>query len=128
MTVVDSLDRLFDEAVLKHAQPLWPVLGDLSPETPTAKAVPFAWRYEDLRPYCERAARLVGTDLAERRVFMLVNPALKAPRSDGATGLPWDPVMILVDALRTLGPDSTAEQIRADILHLRRLGGNQRRL
>jgi gentisate 1,2-dioxygenase len=75
----DSLDELFDEAVVKHAQPLWPVLGNLSPETPTAKAVPYTWRYADLRPFCERAARLVGTDLAERRVFMLVNPALKAP-------------------------------------------------
>jgi gentisate 1,2-dioxygenase len=80
MTIAaDTLDELFEEAVVKHAQPLWPVLGNLSPETPTAKAVPYTWRYEELRPFCERAARLVGTDLAERRVFMLVNPALKAP-------------------------------------------------
>ncbi len=39
-------------------------------------------------------------------------------RSDGATGLPWDPIMIFVDALRALGPDATADQIRAYILHL----------
>ncbi len=84
MTIAaDTLHVLFDEAVVKHAQPLWPVLGNLSPEMPTAKAVPYTWRYEDLRPFCERAARLVGTDLAERRVFMLVNPALKAPYTTG---------------------------------------------
>ena len=39
-------------------------------------------------------------------------------RSDAATGLPWDPMMILVSALRKLGPDATAEQIRDHILHL----------
>jgi branched-chain amino acid transport system substrate-binding protein len=39
-------------------------------------------------------------------------------RSDGATGLPWDPIMILVDALRAVGPDATADQIRSHILHL----------
>jgi hypothetical protein len=32
---------------------------------------------------------------------------------DGVTGLSWDGVAIVVDALRTLGPDATAEQLRA---------------
>ena len=31
---------------------------------------------------------------------------------DGVTGLAWDGVAIVVDALRALGPDATAEQIR----------------
>lgn len=79
VTTTDSLECLFDEALMKHAQPLWPVLGDLSPSIPTAKAIPHVWRYNELRPLCERAAQLVGTDLAERRVFILVNPALRAP-------------------------------------------------
>jgi gentisate 1,2-dioxygenase len=78
-TATDSLETLFNEAVKFQAEPLWPKLGELSPPEPRAKAVPFAWRYETMRPFCERAARLVGTDLAERRVFMLVNPALGAP-------------------------------------------------
>ena len=39
-------------------------------------------------------------------------------RSDGATGLPWDPLMIFVSALRALGPDATADQVRDYILHL----------
>jgi gentisate 1,2-dioxygenase len=75
----DSLDQLFQEAVVEHAEPLWPLLGEVSPPFPTAKAAAFVWSYERLRPFCERAARLVGTDLAERRVFMLINPKLKAP-------------------------------------------------
>ena len=39
-------------------------------------------------------------------------------RSDGATGLPWDPIMIFVSALRALGPDATADQVRDYINHL----------
>lgn len=78
-TVPDSLEVLFQEAIKEHAEPLWPKLGDISPKEPRAKAVPFLWRYETMRPFCERAARLVGTDLAERRVFMLVNPTMRAP-------------------------------------------------
>ena len=39
-------------------------------------------------------------------------------RSDAATGLPWDPLMISVSALRALGPDATADQVRDYILHL----------
>jgi gentisate 1,2-dioxygenase len=81
MTVVqqDSLEQLFNEAVVEHAEPLWPLLNTVSPPFPTAKAAPYVWDYQKLRPFCERAARLVGTELAERRVFMLINPKLKAP-------------------------------------------------
>lgn len=81
MTVVqqDSLDQLFNEAVVEHAEPLWPLLNTVSPPFPIAKAAPYVWDYQKLRPFCERAAHLVGTELAERRVFMLINPKLKAP-------------------------------------------------
>jgi gentisate 1,2-dioxygenase len=77
----DQLDTLFREAVGAHAEPLWPILDNVSPATPRPKAVPWAWKYDELRPYCERAARLVPTELAERRVFMLVNPAMQAPHT-----------------------------------------------
>ncbi len=77
----DSLEDLFRQSVASHAEPFWPVVDDLAPAAPRPEAVPFVWRFDELRPYCERAARLVGTELAERRVFMLVNPALKAPHT-----------------------------------------------
>ncbi len=77
----DTLDELFHQAVASHAEPFWPVVDDLAPATPRPKAVPFVWKFDELRPYCERAAHLVGTELAERRVFMLVNPALRAPHT-----------------------------------------------
>jgi len=98
----DSLEHLFQEAVVEHAEPLWPKLGELSPAMPTAKATPYLWSYERLRPFCERAARLVGTELAERRVFMLVNPTMKPPHTTDT----------LYAGLQTILPGETARAHR----------------
>ena len=98
----DSLEQLFQEAVVEHAEPLWPKLGELSPPFPTAKATPYLWSYERLRPFCERAARLVGTELAERRVFMLINPTLKPPHTTDT----------LYAGLQTILPGETARAHR----------------
>jgi gentisate 1,2-dioxygenase len=81
MTTVanDSLERLFAEASVHHADPLWTVMEAMVPKEPVPKAVPTIWEWETMRPLLNRAGDLVGTDLAERRVFMLINPNLKAP-------------------------------------------------
>ena len=81
MIATDSLERLFTEAAAKDAQPLWTVMESMVPPHPQPKAVPHVWRYAELRPLLERAGNLVGTDDAERRVFMLVNPAMHAPHT-----------------------------------------------
>ena len=39
-------------------------------------AVPYVWHWRDLRPQAMRAAELVGTAQAERRVLRLTNPNL----------------------------------------------------
>ena len=39
-------------------------------------AVPAIWRYRDMRPQLLRAAELISTHAAERRVLMLENPGL----------------------------------------------------
>ena len=78
-TTPDSLERLFSEAHEHHADPLWTVMDAMVSHEPHAKAVPNVWRWSEMRPFLLRAGDLVGTDLAERRVFMLVNPALHAP-------------------------------------------------
>ena len=80
-TAHDTLDRLFAEAKVVHAEPLWTVMEAMVSREPAARAVPAIWRWETLRPLLNRAGDLVGTDLAERRVFMLINPALKAPHT-----------------------------------------------
>jgi branched-chain amino acid transport system substrate-binding protein len=40
-------------------------------------------------------------------------------RPEFATEIPWDPTMLIVDALRKLGPDATAEQLHAYLEGLR---------
>ena len=81
MIATDSLDRLFAEAAGYDAQPLWTMMEAMVPPRPEPKAVPHVWRYADMRPLLERSGNLVGTQDAERRVFMLVNPALKPPHT-----------------------------------------------
>jgi gentisate 1,2-dioxygenase len=58
-----------------HAKPLWERTTHMGPGTP---AVPAIWRYVDMRPQLLRAAKLVSTRQAERRVLMLENPGLPA--------------------------------------------------
>jgi gentisate 1,2-dioxygenase len=43
---------------------------------PKPRAVPHVWHWQDLRPRALRAAELVGTQQAERRVLQLRNPAI----------------------------------------------------
>ncbi|HTW84369.1 MAG TPA: cupin domain-containing protein [Candidatus Sulfotelmatobacter sp.] len=81
MIATDSLDQLFTDAAGQDAQPLWTQMESMVPPFPEPKAVPHLWRYAEMRPLLERSGRLVGTKDAERRVFMLVNPALKAPQT-----------------------------------------------
>ena len=47
--------------------------GDLRGGTPEpkSKAAPFVWRWRDARPQAMRAAELVGTESAVRRVLLL---------------------------------------------------------
>jgi gentisate 1,2-dioxygenase len=44
---------------------------------PGTAAVPVIWRWAEVRPHLMRAAELITTQEAERRVLMLENPALK---------------------------------------------------
>ncbi len=75
----DSLDHLFADAAAAAAEPLWTVMNAMVPPLPLPKAQPHRWSWSTMRPYLERAGRLVDAAVAERRVFMLVNPALRAP-------------------------------------------------
>jgi len=56
-----------------NAKPLWERTTRMGPGT---AAVPAIWRYRDMRPQLLRAAELISTHEAERRVLMLENPGL----------------------------------------------------
>ena len=56
------------------AQNLWPLWTLNQSREPKSKATPYIWHWRDLRPLAMRAAELVGTKEAERRVLVLSNP------------------------------------------------------
>ncbi len=99
---VDSLGALFTDARRSQAQPLWTVMESMVPPKPNPRAVPYVWSYETLRPLLERSGTLVSTRDAERRVFMLVNPALEPPHTSDT----------LYAGLQLINPGETARAHR----------------
>ena len=57
-----------------HIKPLWAQRKRVNPPLPNPTAVPYIWRYENLRPRLMDAGELVNGEEAERRIFMLINP------------------------------------------------------
>jgi gentisate 1,2-dioxygenase len=69
-----ELQDYYTRLSAQHITPAW-ISGGISHE-PRSKAVPYLWHWRDLRPQAIRAAALVGTQQAERRVLRLTNPEL----------------------------------------------------
>ena len=69
-----ELQDYYTQLSAQHVTPAW-ISGGISDE-PRSKAVPYLWRWRALRPQAMRAAELVGTQQAERRVLRLTNPEL----------------------------------------------------
>ena len=72
-----ELQAYYAKLQSEHITPAW-ISGGISVE-PISKAVPYVWHWRDLRPHAIRAAELVGTEQAERRVLRLQNPELPGP-------------------------------------------------
>jgi len=70
----EELQDYYAQLSAQHVTPAW-IGGGISIE-PHSKAVPYLWHWRDLRPQAMRAAELVGTQQAERRVLRLTNPEL----------------------------------------------------
>ena len=70
----EELQDYYEQLRAQHVTPAW-IGGGISVE-PQSQAVPYAWHWRDLRPQAMRAAELVGTAQAERRVLRLTNPNL----------------------------------------------------
>ncbi|ORY54724.1 gentisate 1,2-dioxygenase [Pseudomassariella vexata] len=65
----------------KHVAPLWTVMGAMVPPRPMPKAQVAQWKYDEIRPLLLEAGKVVDAQEAERRVLMLVNPAMQAPHT-----------------------------------------------
>jgi gentisate 1,2-dioxygenase len=75
-----ELQEFYTQLHAQHITPAW-IGGGISVE-PQSKAVPYLWHWRDLRPQAMRAAELVGTQQAERRVLRLTNPELPGVASN----------------------------------------------
>jgi gentisate 1,2-dioxygenase len=58
-----------------HIHPLWDRYQRITPVAPRPKDAPMHWRWRDLEPFTERAAREVAIEDVERRALILANPA-----------------------------------------------------
>ena len=76
----EELQDYYAQLRAQHVTPAW-IGGGISTE-PRSEAVPYLWRWRDLRPQAMRAAELVGTQQAERRVLRLTNPKLPGVASN----------------------------------------------
>lgn len=62
----------------KHLVPLWNVMGDLVTREPATPALPYRWRYTEVRDALFQAGKMISAEQAERRVLILENPAMVA--------------------------------------------------
>jgi gentisate 1,2-dioxygenase len=70
----EDLHAFYAELRTQHVTPAW--IAEGTSDEPKSKAIPYVWHWRDLRPQAMRAAELVGTAQAERRVLRLHNPEL----------------------------------------------------
>ena len=98
---VDELVRAIDS---QNCTPGWvPRQEPLMWPTAQSRFIAAHWRYAEIRPALLAAGRVIGTDLAERRNFVLRNPI---PGNDFAT------TRTLVGAYQSILPGETARSHR----------------
>ena len=75
-TSTQEVRQEFYDRLTPHSMtPLWEVLKGLLKSEPEAKAVPYRWKYSDVRPLLLESGGLVTAEEAERRVLVLENPS-----------------------------------------------------
>lgn len=70
------LDEYGQRARARHLAPLWEFFKEWFGREPAVGAVPYRWRYDDLKPLLREASNVITAEQAERRVLALENPGL----------------------------------------------------
>ncbi len=72
----DAMEAFREDLASANLAPLWDMMRKLAPRAPAeGGGVPAYWNWGDLRSKALRAAELITTEEAERRVLILENPA-----------------------------------------------------
>ena len=69
--------QLYRDMSPLNLTPLWEVLHALVPPQPSSPCVPALWKYEQIKPFLQRAGEVITAEEAVRRVLILENPALR---------------------------------------------------
>ncbi len=69
-------EDFYEDLAPLNLTPLWEVMHTLITPEPVSPAMPWHWRYDDLRPWLMRAGEMISAKEAERRVLILENPGL----------------------------------------------------
>ncbi|WP_298648301.1 cupin domain-containing protein [uncultured Tistrella sp.] len=88
-----ELAAYYEELAAREMGALWTVANDIEPWFPKPKSVPVIWRWQDVRPFVDRAPGLVRPEDAGRRVVMLVNPGRRD--ISAAVGLLYTGVQVM---------------------------------
>lgn len=78
-TVDGQDDPVYGSMPQMNVAPLWRHYRSLMPAEPRNRAVPYVWHYDELRALAVHFGSALPAAEAERRVLMLVNPALSEP-------------------------------------------------
>ena len=68
--LIEALER-------SNIHPLWDRYQRITPMAPRAKDAPMHWRWRELEPSTERAAKEVAIEDVERRALILAHPAFE---------------------------------------------------
>lgn len=71
-----AMDEYIESLPAMQLEPLWTRMDAMVPQSPNPVCQPYLWRYSDCLPFLSKAGALVSEQEAERRVLMLVNPAM----------------------------------------------------
>ena len=72
----EQLQEFYGELAPRSLGALWTAQEQALTREPKSKAVPHLWSWREIKPKALQAGELVGTQDAERRVLMLLNPGL----------------------------------------------------
>jgi gentisate 1,2-dioxygenase len=80
MNAPDAAPRRADQDLVEALEradyhPLWTHYREITPLAPQPADAPMLWRWRDLLPFTDRAAREVAIEDVERRAIIMVNPA-----------------------------------------------------
>ncbi|WCP16280.1 Gentisate 1,2-dioxygenase (plasmid) [Sphingobium sp. AntQ-1] len=70
-----SADEFTKKLADDNLQPLWHIMGRIAAHSPTRGGAPIHWQWPLLRGHAMKAAEVITTEEAERRVLVLENPS-----------------------------------------------------